>query len=60
MKVRTIGLDRAKNVFQVHGLDEAGEVIVRKALRRRLVMPFFERLDPCPIGMEAWAEVDGA
>ena len=53
MKVSTIGLDLAKNVFQVHGLDEAGEVIVRKALRRRQVLPFFERLEPCLIGMEA-------
>jgi len=53
MKVSTIGLDLAKNVFQVHGLDEAGEVIVRKALRRRQVLPFFERLGPCLIGMEA-------
>ncbi len=53
MKVSTIGLDLAKNVFQVHGLDEAGEVIVRRALRRRQVVPFFERLGPCLIGMEA-------
>lgn len=53
MKVSTMGLDLAKNVFQVHGLDEAGEVIVRKALRRRQVLPFFERLEPCLIGMEA-------
>ncbi len=44
MKVNTVGLDLAKNVFQVHAVDEAGEVIVRKALRRRQVMPFFERL----------------
>jgi transposase len=53
MKVSTVGLDLAKNVFQVHAVDEAGEVIVRKALRRRQVMPFFERLEPCLIGMEA-------
>ena len=53
MKVSTIGLDLAKNVFQVHGIDEAGGVIVRKALRRRQVLPFFERLEPCLIGMEA-------
>ncbi len=53
MKVSTVGLDLAKNVFQVHAVDEAGEVIVRKALRRRQVMPFFERLEPCLVGMEA-------
>ena len=55
MKVSIVGLDLAKNVFQVHAVDEAGEVIVRKALRRRQVMPFFERLEPCLIGMEAAA-----
>ena len=53
MKVSTVGLDLAKNVFQVHAIDEAGEVIVRKAPRRRQVRPFFERLEPCRIGMEA-------
>ncbi len=53
MKVSTVGLDLAKNVFQVHAIDEAGEVIVRKALRRRQVMPFFSRLAPGLIGMEA-------
>jgi transposase len=53
MKVSTVGLYLAKNVFQVHAVDEAGEVIVRKALRRRQVMPFFERLEPCLLGMEA-------
>ena len=53
MNVSTVGLDLAKNVFQVHAIDEAGEVIVRKALRRRQVMPFFNRLAPCLIGMEA-------
>ncbi len=55
MKISTVGLDLAKNVFQVHAVDEAGEVIVRKALRRRQVMPFFERLEPCLIGIEACA-----
>ncbi len=53
MKTSTVGLDLAKNVFQVHGVDEAGEVIVGKSLRRRQVLPFFERLDPCLIGIEA-------
>jgi len=53
MKTTTVGLDLAKNVFQVHAIDAAGEVVVRRALRRRQVIPFFERLEPCLIGMEA-------
>ena len=53
MKVTTIGLDLAKNVFQVHGIDSTGKVIVRRSLRRRQMIPFFGRLDPCLIGMEA-------
>ncbi len=55
MKVSTIGLDIAKNVFQVHGVDEAGEVVVRKQLRRSRVMSFFEKLPPCLVGIEACA-----
>ncbi len=53
MKVSTVGVDLAKNVFQVHAIDEAGEVIVRKTLRRRRMMPFFGKLEPCLVGMEA-------
>ncbi len=53
MKVSTVGLDLAKNVFQVHAIDDVGEVMVRRALRRRQVIPFFERFEPCLIGMEA-------
>lgn len=53
MKVTTIGLDLAKNVFQVHAIDDVGEVIVRKTLRRSQVLPFFTKLSPCLIGMEA-------
>ena len=53
MKTSTVGLDLAKNVFQVHAIDEAGEVLARRALRRRHVMPFFSKLAPCLIGMEA-------
>ncbi len=53
MKISTVGLDLAKNVFQVHGIDDAGEVMVRRSLRRRQVMPFFGKLEPCLIGMEA-------
>jgi transposase len=53
MKISTVGLDLAKNVFQVHGIDEGGTVVVRRALRRRQVIPFFAGLAPCLIGMEA-------
>ena len=53
MKVSTVGIDLAKNVFQVHAVDDDGEVIVRRALRRRRVIPFFSKLEPCLIGMEA-------
>jgi transposase len=49
----TIGLDLAKNVFQVHGIDNTGKVIVRRSLRRRQMMPFFGKLEPCLIGIEA-------
>ena len=55
MQVTTIGLDIAKNVFQVHGIDAAEKVVVRKQLRRGQVMKFFEALPPCLIGMEACA-----
>ena len=53
MKVSTVGVDLAKNVFQVHAIDDVGEVIVRRALPRRRGIPFFERLEPCLIAMEA-------
>ncbi|MGI4802655.1 MAG: IS110 family transposase [Janthinobacterium lividum] len=53
MEVTTIGIDLAKHVFQVHAVDAAGKVIVRKALRRAQVLPFFTKLSPCLIGMEA-------
>ncbi len=46
MKVSTVGLDLAKNVFQVHAIDERGEAIVAKTLRRRQMMPFFSKLEP--------------
>ena len=52
-KVSTIGLDLAKNVFQVHGIDATGKVIVRRSLRRGEVVSFFARLEPCLVGMEA-------
>jgi len=52
-KITTIGLDLAKTVFQVHGIDEAGNVVVRKRLRRSQVHAFFAFLPRCLIGMEA-------
>jgi transposase len=44
--VTTIGLDIAKSVFQIHGVDAAGNVIVRRQLKRRYVLPFFQKLPP--------------
>jgi transposase len=55
MQVTTIGLDIAKNVFQVHGIDAAEKVVVKKRLRRSQVLAFFKALPPCLIGMEACA-----
>jgi transposase len=55
MQITTIGLDIAKNVFQVHGIDASERVVVRKQLRRSQVITFFEGLPPCLIGMEACA-----
>ena len=54
-EVTTIGLDLAKNVFQVHGVDHAGAVVVRRALRRSQVLAWFAKLPPCLVGMEACA-----
>ena len=55
MQVSTIGLDLAKNVFQVHGIDANEKVVVKKQLRRSQVIAFFEALPPCLVGMEACA-----
>jgi transposase len=55
MKVTTVGIDLAKNVFQVHGIDERGKAVLRKQLRRVQVAVFFGNLPPCVIGMEACA-----
>lgn len=54
-EVSTIGLDIAKSVFQVHGVDAAGQVVIRRQLKRRYVLAFFERLPPCLVGIEACA-----
>ena len=66
MQVTTIGLDLAKNVFQVHGITQDDEVAFNRPLRRAQLLPFFSKLDPCLIGMEAcssahhWAREIGA
>jgi transposase len=53
--ITTIGLDIAKSVFQVHGVDAGGQVILRRQLKRRYVLAFFQKLPPCLIGIEACA-----
>jgi transposase len=53
--VTTIGLDIAKSVFQAHGVDVAGQVVIRRQLKRRYVLAFFQKLPPCLIGIEACA-----
>ena len=53
--VTTIGFDIAKSVFQVHGVDAAGEVVIRRQLKRRSVLAFFQKLPPCLVGIEACA-----
>ena len=53
--ITTIGLDIAKSVFQVHGVDAGGQVIVRRQLKRRYVLTFFQKLSRCLVGIEACA-----
>ena len=53
--ITTIGLDIAKSVFQVHAVDAAGQVIIRRQLKRRSVLAFFHKLPPCLVGIEACA-----
>jgi transposase len=53
MEITTIGLDLAKNVFQVHAINSASNVVLKKTLRRSQMRSFFERLDPCLVGIEA-------
>src|SRR6188768_2266355 len=52
-EVSTIGLDIAKSVFQVHGVDAGGEVMIRKRISRAKVLEFFSALPPCLVGIEA-------
>ena len=56
MEITTIGVDLAKNVFQVHGVDQRGKVALRKQLRRDQMVEFFAKLPPCLVGMEADTE----
>jgi len=53
MKITTIGIDLAKEVFQIHGIDEHGKAVLRKQLKRKDMAKFFANLQPCLIGMEA-------
>ena len=54
-EISMIGLDLAKNVFQVHGIDASGKVVLQRQLRRGAVEKFFAQLAPCLVGMEAAA-----
>ena len=54
-EVAVVGLDLAKNVFQVHGVAADGGVVVRRQLRRAQLLSFFEGLTPCLVGIEACA-----
>jgi transposase len=53
MKITTVGIDLAKSVIQVHGVEERGKAVLKKPLKRAQVLPFFANLTPCLIGMEA-------
>ena len=53
MKITTIGINLAKSLFQVHGVDERGKAVLRKQLKRKDVVKFFANLEPCLVGMEA-------
>ena len=53
--ITTVGLDIDKSVFQVHGVDAGGQVVIRRQLKRRYVLAFFEKLRPCLVGIEACA-----
>jgi transposase len=53
--ITTIGLDIAKSVFQVHGINAAGKPVIRRQLKRRQIIAFFQKLEPCIVGIEACA-----
>ena len=54
-EVTTIGLDIAKSIFQVHGVDGSGKTVIRRQLRRSQVLPLFKKFPPCLVGLEACA-----
>ncbi len=56
--IAVIGIDLAKSVFQVHGVDAQGQVIVRKRLSRAKLVPFFAKVPPCLVGMETCASAN--
>jgi transposase len=58
--VITIGLDIAKSVFQVHGIDAEGNALIRRQLKRRYVLAFFQKLPPCGLCHVAIARTQGA
>ena len=53
--ITTIGLDIAKSVFQVHAIDADGNIVIRRQVKRRYVLAFFQKLPPCLVGIEARA-----
>lgn len=53
MKITTVGIDLAKNLFQLHGVNEHGKVVIKKQIRREQMAEFFVNLPPCLVGMEA-------
>jgi transposase len=53
MQMTVIGLDLAKNVFQVHGIDGSGKIVLKRQLRRSEMLPFFAGLEPALVGIEA-------
>lgn len=57
MKITTIGIDLAKEVFQIHGIYSRGKVLLPKQLRRNEMAKFFANIEPCLIGMEACGSV---
>src|SRR5258705_25618 len=58
MEVRTLGIDLAKNLFHVHGVDGQGRTVVQRQLRRRQLLPFVAQLQPCLLAMEACGGAD--
>ena len=57
MNIKRVGIDLAKSVFQIHGVDDQEKVVLRKQLRRAQMLDYFKKLPPCLIGMEACTAV---